>query len=405
MVYTTTMQAYNYKAYDKSGKICKDVLEAESERHLRQQLRERGLMPIELSPVSVGRTLFQFKSKFKGNNLMLLTRQLATLVGSGMPLEQSLRLMAEQAENVTIKRLVSAIRSQVSEGQSLAHALEKAPAIFPSDYIATISAGEETGHLEQVLERLADDVEHSGKAKQSMMTALIYPLLMMTVAITVIILLLVYVVPQVTRVFGQMDQELPGLTLALLAISGWLKNYGFYLFVLLTGSLVTFLLMLRDIEKKKKWHGFLLKIPRLGYWFIVGNVSGWARSLGMLLGSGVPALDSLRIASERVDNLALKSDLDEVANRVREGDSLHQALLKTDRFPPFLIHMVSSGESSGALDKMLLKVADYYDQRLKTVIDTGLKLFEPLLVIMMGGVVLLIVMAVLVPIIQMNQLI
>ena len=163
--------------------------------------------------------------------------------------------------------------------------------------------------------------------------------------------------------------------------------------------------MLRDAEKKKKWHGFLLKVPRLGYWFVVGNVSGWARSLGMLLGSGVPALDSLKIASERVDNLALKSDLDEVANRVREGDSLHQALLKADRFPPFLIHMVSSGESSGALDKMLLKVADYYDQRLKTVIDTGLKLFEPLLVIMMGGVVLLIVMAVLVPIIQMNQLI
>ena len=183
---------------------------------------------------------------------MLLTRQLATLVGSGMPLEQSLRLMADQAENVTIKRLVSAIRSQVAEGHSLAHALEKAPVIFPSDYIATISAGEETGHLEQVLERLADDVAHSGKAKQSMMTALIYPLLMMTVAITVIILLLVYVVPQVTRVFGQMDQELPGLTLALLAISEWLKNYGFYLFILLSGSLVTFLLMLRDVEKKEE---------------------------------------------------------------------------------------------------------------------------------------------------------
>ena len=399
------MQAYNYQAYDNDGKTRKGVLEADSERHLRQQLRERGLMPFAINPVGVTRTLFQFKQKIKGSNLMLITRQLATLLGSGMPLEQALRLMAEQAENVKIQRLMSAIRSRVAEGQTLAYALEHAPSLFPSDYIATISAGEETGHLEQVLERLADEVEHSGKAKQSMMTALIYPILMLTVAVTVIILLLVYVVPQVTRVFGQMGQELPALTLALLAISGWLKAYGFYVFISLFSGLVIFLLVLRDREKRKQWHGLLLKVPRLGYWFIVSNVSGWSRSLGMLLGSGVPVMDSLRIAAERVDNLMLKQDLDEVANRVREGDSIHQALLKSKRFPPFLIHMVSSGEASGALDKMLLKVADYYDQRLKTMIDTGLKLFEPLLVIMMGGVVLLIVMAVLVPIIQMNQLI
>lgn len=399
------MQAYNYQAYDNNGKTRKGVLEADSERHLRQQLRERGLMPFAVSPVGVAHTLFQFKQKVKGNNLMLITRQLATLLGSGMPLEQALRLMAEQAENVKIQRLMSAIRSRVAEGQTLAYALEHAPSIFPSDYIATIAAGEETGHLEQVLERLADEVEHSGKAKQSMMTALIYPMLMLTVAVTVIILLLIYVVPQVTRVFGQMGQDLPGLTLALLTISGWLKAYGFYVFMFLFSSLVVFLLMLRDRQKKKQWHGLLLKLPRLGYWVIVSNVSGWARSLGMLLGSGVPVMDSLRIAAERVDNLMLRQDLDEVASRVREGDSLHQALLKSKRFPPFLIHMISSGEASGTLDKMLLKVADYYDQRLKTMIDTGLKLFEPLLVIMMGGVVLLIVMAVLVPIIQMNQLI
>ena len=399
------MQAYNYQAYDREGKTRKGVLEADSERHLRQQLREQKLTPIEISAVGAARSLFQFRRKLGRGDMMLMTRQLATLLGSGMPLESCLRLMAEQAENVQVKRLVSAVRGQLTEGHTLAYALQKAPAAFPSDYIATISAGEETGHLSQVLERLADEVEQSGQARQSLMTALIYPLLMLTVATAVIILLLVNVVPQVTRVFVQMNQELPPLTSALISISNWLRDYGVYLLVAFTGALTIFLLILRNPEAKERWHNMLLQTPRFGYWLVVGNVAGWARSLGVLLGSGVPIMESLRIAAERVGNLALRRNLGDVAERVREGDGLHQALLKSKRFPPFLIHMVSSGESSGTLDNMLIKVADYYDHRIRTLVDAGLKMFEPLLVIIMGGIVLLIVMAVLVPIIQMNQLV
>lgn len=399
------MQAYNYLAYDRQGKTKKGVIEGDSDRMVRQLLRDKGLMPVRLSQVRGGTSLFRMRERVRRNDLMLLTRQLATLVGSGMPLEESLRLMAEQAENVTVKRLVSSVRSQVVEGRSLAYALKNSPYLFPADYIATVSAGEETGHLEEVLERLADDVEVQGKARQSLMTALIYPFLMLTVALTVIILLIVYVVPQVTRVFLDMDQTLPLLTRGLIAVSDWLQAYGPHLFVLGFSAGVVFSLALRRPGVRMRWDTMMLRVPRIGYWVVLSNVSGWARSLGMLLGSGVPILESMRIAAERVHNAALHKSLDEVAERVREGDSLHKALTKAEDFPPFLVHMVSSGESSGKLDDMLLKVADYYEQRLKTVIDATLKLFEPLLVIMMGGIVLLIVLAVLVPIIEMNQLI
>ncbi len=399
------MQAYNYLAYDRRGKTQKGVLEGDSERVVRQLLREKRLTPVKVTQVRQSLSLFRMRERIRRNDLMLITRQLATLVGSGMPLEQSLRLMAEQAENVVVKRLVSSVRSQVTEGRSLAYALKGSPYSFPPDYIATVAAGEETGHLQEVLERLADDVEVQGKARQSLMTALIYPFLMLTVALTVIILLIVYVVPQVTRVFLDMNQTLPVLTRALIAVSDWLQDYGPYAFVLIFCLGVGFFLALRRPDIRLRWDSLMLRAPRIGYWVVLSNVSGWSRSLGMLLGSGVPILEAMKIAAERVHNVALRKSLNVVAERVREGDSLHKALTKAENFPPFLIHMVSSGESSGTLDNMLLKVADYYEQRLTTVIDATLKLFEPLLVIIMGGIVLLIVLAVLVPIIEMNQLI
>ena len=399
------MQAYNYQGYDRRGKLRKGVLEGDSDRMVRQLMREKGLTPVKVSPVRRSFSLLHMRERIRRNDLMLITRQMATLFGSGMPLEQCLRLMADQAENVTVKRLVSSVRSQVTEGRSLAYALRNSPYSFPADYIATVSAGEETGHLQEVLERLADDVEVQGKARQSLVTALIYPFLMLTVALTVVVLLIVYVVPQVTRVFIDMNQTLPALTRGLIALSDWLQAYGPYLLLLIIATGVSFALALRRPAIRLSWDTLLLDAPRIGYWVVLSNVAGWSRSLGMLLGSGVPILESMQIASERVHNVALRESLDTVSERVREGDSLHKALTKAERFPPFLVHMVSSGESSGTLDNMLLKVADYYEQRLKTVIDATLKLFEPLLVIMMGGIVLLIVMAVLVPIIDMNQMI
>ncbi|MGU9978175.1 MAG: type II secretion system inner membrane protein GspF [Candidatus Oxydemutatoraceae bacterium WSBS_2016_MAG_OTU14] len=399
------MQTFSYTAYDRHGKVSKGIVEGESERGARQNLRRQGLIPTELAASKERPAFLSWREKLSQNDMMLVTRQLATLVSSGMPLEESLRLMADQAENLVTKKLVTGLRNHLAEGRSLAYALKNSTYKFPVEFIATISAGEETGHLEEVLDRLADDVEVQGKARQSLVNALIYPFLMLAVAVTIVVLLLIYVVPQMTRVFTDMDQDLPALTVGLIAVSEWLQDYGIYLFGTIFGSATVFVVRLRDPGFRKKWDIFTLGVPRIGYLIILANVSGWARSLGMLLESGVPILESLSIAAERVHNIALRESLDEASTRVREGASLHKALLKAKYFPPFLVHMISSGESSGTLDKMLIKVADYYEQRLKSVIDGTLKLFEPMLVIIMGGIVMLIVMAVLVPIIEMNQMI
>ncbi len=398
------MPTFNYSALDAKGKVRKGVLEAETGRSLRQKLRERHLIPVEVSPVAVGKSVFRFRTKVRKNDLMLITRQLATLVASGMPLEESLRLMAEQAENLAIKRLVSSVRSLVLEGHSLAYAFEHAVHAFPESFVATIAAGEETGHLPEVFERLADEIEVQGKARQSLLTAMIYPLMMLVVCLAIIVLLIVYIVPQITGVFVNLKQELPVLTRGLIALSDWLRDYGLILAILLSGAIVSFLLALRRPDFRKSWDRFLLRLPHIGYWIIIANVSGWSRGLGTLLASGVPVMESLKIAAQRVQNRSLRSELDSVSERVREGDSLQSALAKATHFPPFLIHMVGSGESSGALDSLLLKVSDYYDQRVTNITTTVTKLFEPLLVIFMGGVVLLIVLAILVPIIEMNRL-
>ena len=397
------MQTFTYSAYDLKGKKIKGAIEGDNERAARQRLRERKLSPIEIKPVREKRSLFKLKEKLNRNDTILITRQLSTLVGSGMPLADSLRLMADQAENVAIKRLVSGICSQVSEGKSLAQAFRASSYSFSADYIATISAGEETGHLEEVLSRLADDVEMHGKAHQTMMMAMTYPILMLVVALTIIIFLLIYVVPQLTSAFSYLGESLPPLTRGLIAVSDWVQAYGAPLAIVLLLLIAGLVLALRNPEYRMRWDRMLLKVPRLGYLIVLAGVSGWSRSLGMLLTNGVPIMEAMKIALERVHNQAMHQSLIEASERLREGDSLRSALIKAEHFPPFLVHMVSSGESSGTLDSMLIKVADYYEQRLKAVVDSTLKLFGPLLIIIMGGIVVLIAMAVLMPIMQINQ--
>lgn len=397
------MQTFTYRAYDLKGKQVKGAIDGDSERVARQRLRERKLTPIEVKPVREKRSLFSMQEKLNRNDTMLMTRQLATLVGSGMPLADSLKLMAEQSENVSVKRLITNICSQVAEGKSLAQAFKRSPYAFSADYIATISAGEETGHLEEVLSRLAEDVEMQGKAHQTMMMAMTYPILMLVVALAIIIFLLIYVVPQLTSAFSYLGESLPPLTRGLIAVSDWVQNYGAPVAIFLLLLMAGFFMALRKPVYRMRWDTLMLKVPRLGYLITLANVAGWSRSLGMLLSNGVPIMEAMKIASERVHNRAMHQSMLEASERLREGDSLRSALLKAKHFPPFLVHMVGSGESSGTLDGMLIKVADYYDQRLKAVVDSTLKLFGPLLIIIMGGIVVMIAMAVLMPIMQINQ--
>ena len=396
------MQTFDYKAYDRGGKAKTGSLTAESERQARQQLRELGLMPESLKPVTSATTARWFEPKISVADLALLMRQMATLVTSGLPLEESLRLISDQSDAPLQQRMVQAWRSELVQGYSFSQAIERSPFTVPANVLASIAVGEETGHLHEVLERLADDLEVGMDNRQTLIKALIYPLMMIIFAIMVVIVMMVVVVPQVVDVFASMRQELPLLTRIMIKSSNFVVAYGAAMGTVFVGSIVLFLVMLRDVQRKKQFHQWLLGVPKIGQWIVLANLSDWCRSLGMLLGSGVPALVALRISSSVVANLALRAQLDEAAEKVRQGSSLHAAL-KSQSLPGFMLHMIGSGEASSQLDTMLLKVSEYYAVRLRTTVDTLLKLLEPLLVVLMGGVVLLIIGSVMLPIVNMNQ--
>ena len=405
------MPSFEYQALDARGKRVKGTLEADNAKHLRQLLRERGLRPLSVreSAASSAKSrrggLRLLRTRIKSADLVMIARQLSTLVASGMQLDRSLFLIAEQAEKASLRRLMHEVRGYLAEGASFSVALRRAQQIFPHDFIATVAAGEESGHMTEVLERLADETEQQAKTKQTLGGAMVYPAVMLLVAVSIIVLLLIYVVPQVTEVFEQQKQQLPPLTEFLIVSSDFLRAYGTLLAVALAGSVLCFLLLLRRSWFRFWWHKQLLGFPLIGAWLRSALISRWARSLGMLHGSGVSGLQSLRIASEGVSNDYLRSVLLRVTNRVREGSSINKALRESGHFPGFLVHMVASGESSGDLGGMLIKCSEYYDQLLKTTIDATLRVFEPLLILVMGAMVLAIVLAILMPIFQINQMV
>jgi general secretion pathway protein F len=399
------LSVFDYKAYDKKGRIKKGSITGDTERHARGLLKEQGLLATEINIVSESTQQSFFSRKIQLADLSLIMRQLSTLINSGLPLEDSLRLMIEQSDTAIIKRTVMSWRSEIIEGRSFSQALKRSPFKVPESVIASVAVGEESGHLHRILDRVADELEVGMENRQALTKGLVYPAVMILVAVTVVIIMLVYVVPQVTRVFTSMKQELPLLTKIMIALSEWLQSYGIFAFIFIVAAVGFFVFSLRDKERKKRWHKFLLGIPKIGGWLMIADVADWCRNLGTLLNSGVPALPALNISAAIVNNLYLRDSFYAVNERVRQGSSLYNALREEPGMPGFLLHMVSSGEASSELDTMLVKVAEYYSSRLRRTVDTLLKLLEPLLVVVMGGIVLLIVGAVLVPIIEMNQMI
>lgn len=400
------MPTYQYLAYDRAGKEVRSSSAADSSRQLRRELGERGLFVAEIREIAVSQgRLKWFRPRIRLADLSLLMRQLAILVNSGMPLEEALRLTAEQSDNQTQKQVLESWREGLSSGYSFAASLRKSPYAIGEKVIAAISVAEETGHLHKVLTRVADELEVGNENRQTLMKGMIYPAVMIVVAMVVIGVLVGYVVPQVAKVFVNSRQELPLLTRATMAASDFLRAWGLWLIAALTGAWLTFLYLLRDGGRRKRWHSFLLRLPLLGNWVLLANLADWCRSLGTLLQSGVPVLSALSISSAGVGNLFLKEKLEAVNERVRQGNSLFQSLKSENVAPGFLLHMVSSGEASSELDQMLLRVSEYYSARLRSGVETLLKLMEPALIVFMGAVVMLIVGAVLVPIVKMNQLI
>lgn len=402
------MAAFEYKALNAKGRNKKGILEADTIKQVRQQLREKGLIPIEVNPAAQkeqhqGKGWFQ--PKISASDLALITRQLATLVQSALPIESALLAVAEQCERPRLKSMMMAVRAKVVEGYSLAEGLGEFPHIFDRLFCSMVAAGEKSGHLDQVLERLADYTEQRQVMKSKMISALTYPIILTVFAIGVISLLLATVVPKIVGQFVKMEQELPATTQFLISSSDFIIAYGLYIF---GGVLVVSVIIQRLLTKPRlllKYDQWLLSLPMIGHLAKGVNTARFARTLSILTSSAVPLLEGMLIAGRVLENTYIKAAVVEAANRVREGAGLKVSLENTKLFPPMMLHMIASGEKSGELEQMLGRAADNQDRDFEMRIGIALKIFEPLLVLTMAGMVLFIVMAILQPILNMNSMV
>ena len=406
------MGAFEYVALDDRGRQKKGVLEGDAPRQIRQNLREQGLVPIEVNELTGGvRTnksgglRLGLRQTLSVTELALFTRQLATLVRAGLPLESALQAVSQQTESSKTQKVVLGIRSKVLEGHDLASALGDFPGVFPEIYRATVAAGEHSGHLDGVLERLADYVENQQVLRQKVQLALFYPAILSIVAIGVVVALLAKVVPDVVGVFDTIDAELPLLTRGLIATSDFLRDYGLFLLLLMVVMGIGARSALQQEKIRWRFHRFLLRLPLLGRATRGINTGRFARTFSILVNSGVPVLDSLRICTQVVVNLPMREAIDHAAKRVREGSSIHQALSSYKLFPPITLHLIANGESSGELGAMLERAAQHQEREVETLISALMGVFEPVLILTMGGIVLLIVLAILLPIFDLNTLV
>ncbi len=404
------MSAFEYVALDNSGKKKKGVLEADTARQVRQQLRDKGWMPVEVEETTEraskdSKRGFQFKRGVSATDLSLITRQLATLVRSGLPLDESLQAVSQQTEKPRLKNMLLAVRSRVMEGHTLATGLGDYPHIFPGLYRTTVSAGEQSGHLDLVLERLADYTENRQQMQQKLQLALFYPALLTLVAIGVVVGLMTFVVPQVVQVFDNIGQDLPPLTRGLIAMSDFLRNYGLLMLFLMGVAGAGIGWLLSKEGPKRRYHAALLHLPLLGRLERGVNSGRFSRTFSIVTASGVPVLEGLHIASEVMSNVPMREAVEEAARLVREGASIHGALEKSGYFPPMTVHLIGSGEASGKLEEMLERAAINQEREIETLISAVMGLFEPVLILVMGALVLIIVLAILLPIFNLNQLV
>ncbi len=401
------MPAFRYEAVDARGKSRRGLVDADSSRQVRDQLRGEGLFPTAIEAANsedadaggIGRT------RLPSALLSLTTRLLATLVRSGMPLDQALSAVAEQADDPTAAGLFTALRTQVASGETLARALARWPRTFSGLYCGLVAVGAESGQLSQVLARLADYLEARQALKQKFTMALIYPALVTLIALAVIAVLLVYVVPQIVSVYQQSRQTLPWLTRALIAVSGVIRATGWFWLAGSVVAIAAFAIANRRESFRAWWHGALLRAPVAGRLVAAVDTARFASTMAILTGSGAPLLRALDAARDVVWSLPLRRAADAAAKLVREGVSLARALKEQRVFPPLLIHLVANGEASGQLAPMLERAADELERESERRLTWFAALVQPALIVAMGAIVLVLVLAVMLPIVSMNQLI
>ena len=403
------MEAFEFVALDAAGKEKHGILEGDSAKHVRQQLRDGDLIPLSVEVTAKQATQakkrFTLARKVSAMDLALITRQLATLLRSGLPLEETLQTTAKQSSRRHLERILLAIRARVREGHTLASGFAEFPGVFPELYHRTIASGEESGHLDKVLERLADYTERRQQLQQKTVLALFYPALLTIISILIVVGLATFVVPQIVKVFETMSQDLPWITQALIDTSDALRENGMALLVLLALVIFVGKILLRRPAIRMIWHRILLHVPLLGRLIKSMNAARFSRTLSILAGSSIPILDALKISSQVITNDPMLKAVEEATSKVREGSSLQAALDATGYFPPMTISLLASGESGGDLEGMLERSADIQEREIESLIATVLGLFEPLLILVMGGIVMLIVLAILLPIFELNQLV
>lgn len=409
------MAAFEYTALEAGGRQRKGVLEGDSSRQVRQLLRDQGLSPMSVAAASRRngartattpiRRRLSFGAAVAPLDLALLTRQLATLIAAGLPVEESLHTIARQSDKRRLSALVMDVRGRVLEGHSLAAALGDYPNAFSSMYRSTVAAGEQSGYLDAVLDNLADHTEQRFESVRNVQMALFYPVLLFVVSLLIIAGLMVYVVPRIVDVFADTGQTLPLLTIVLIDMSDLLRQYWWVLVTVLVGGGVAVRWLRANAGYRLWWDRRKLSMPLVRRLARGGNASRYSSTLSILTSSGVPLVDAMKIATEVVTNTWLKRGLARAVQSVSEGSSLRAALDAVGYFPPMFLHMIASGEASGELDAMLAKVADYQQQELTRLVTTLVQLFQPLMLLFMAGMVLMIVLAILVPILNMNQLV
>jgi general secretion pathway protein F len=397
------MPAFQYTALTLTGKNKKGFIEADSERHARNIIKEQGLILESISVIQ--KQKMSASHKMKSNELSLFTRQLATLIKAAIPLEEALKGVSEQTDKNKTKALIMGIRAKVLEGYSLAQAMSDYPNSFPEIYIATVASGEQSGKLDHILEKLADYTEQTEAIKQKIKNALIYPSIMILISITIVSFLITYVVPKIVEVFNSSNQTLPTATIFLISLSSGLKKYGIYILLSIIGLVISAKYALKNIQVKARFHALLLKIPFISYMITTTQVSRYIHTFGILFSSGVSVLETMRVGGDVLTNLSIKSSFEEATIKVREGTNISQALKETGYLSPMATHLIASGEKSGTIAPMMDKTASYMDNEISQIINTGLTLLEPLIILCMGGVVMFIVLATLLPIFSMEQLV
>ena len=407
------MPVYEYTALSSSGKKTKGIIDADSVSAARQKIKSSGQYPVEITETTPqagksGRTSFlhiELGQRVRQQEIHIATRQLATLLGAGIPLVQALNGLIEQTTNKSLKKIIAQIKDSVNEGNSLTAALSEHPRLFSRIYINMVRAGEASGSLDVVLERLAEFGESQQALKARIKAALTYPLFMAVVGTLVLFLLITFIVPSITRVFEGTSQALPLPTIILISLSGFFKNYWWLLILLIATAIMVVRFFITRPTGRRLWDRLKLTLPLLGDLNIKIASARLGRTLSSLLESGVPLVTALQIVKNILNNTILADTIDDATRELEKGRSLSQILKKSPWFPPMLVQMIGVGEQSGALEKMLGKVADNYEREVEAKILAMTSLIEPIMILVMGGVVSFIVVSILLPIFEMNQLI